>query len=100
MSFDYWLSKEKMETPQEEVDLIFETTDFTLAEAGELPQTGKEYENFEIARLRTEILVSIMEQKTTSLNSKSIARIKKISDGLEKAYKLARSEASQKTMQI
>ena len=100
MSHDYWMNKDKVKTPQEEVDLIFQTTDFTLAEAGQLPKTGKEYESFEIARLRTEILVSIMEQKTTSLNSTSIARIKKISDGLEKAYKLARSEASQKTMQI
>lgn len=100
MKKDYWMEKTGNETPQEEVDLIFQTTDFTLAENGKLPQNSQEYCNFEIARLMTEILVSIMEQKTTSLNSVSIIRIKKISDGLEKAYTLARSQASPKIMQI
>jgi hypothetical protein len=96
MATEYWMNKDNVTTPQGEVDLIFQTVDFTLAENGRLPQTGKEYCDFEEARLMTEILVTIMQQNSTSLNTTTIVRIKKISDGLEKAYEVARSQASLK----
>jgi hypothetical protein len=96
MATEYWMNKDNVTTPQGEVDLIFQTVDFTLAENGRLPQTGKEYCDFEEARLMTEILVTIMQQNSTSLNTTTIVLIKKISDGLEKAYEVARSQASLK----
>lgn len=94
MATEYWVNKDKVTTPQDEVNLIFQTVDFTLAESGRLPKTGKEYCDFEQARLMTEALVTIMEEKAIFLDPQSISHINKISNGLQEAYFLARSEAS------
>lgn len=64
MTTEYWMNKDKAKTPREELNLIFQTVDFTSAKAGKLPQTGKEYCDFEEARLMAEILGSIMKKST------------------------------------
>lgn len=81
----YWTKLASVKTPEDEVKLIFETTDFTFLEKGKLPNTLQEYEDFECGRLRIERCAEIMMQDNASLSADSVGRIKIILGALERA---------------